>query len=474
MIRIPSQVNKQMINNNMRMMKMKYIKKLAVEALSLVVLLSTVCFPAFAATTSANIAASSESVNVGDKVTVTFNFSASETIYKVEMKGTYNSSILKFVSSNLSEAVVSGGNITATFGGSSTTSLLSIEFTAISAGDCTLAVSYSELSGLNGELGYPTANKTINVKNSSAMSSNANLSALTISAGTLSPAFNSNVTTYSVTVSNAVTQILVSATTQDTNAKWVVTGDKNMSVGSNSRVVKVTASNGTTKDYIINITREGDANAPIATNDDDILIDGVKYKLVNNLSGVNIPNGFEETTCIINGKENLAFKHKTVNMVLVCLNNESSGNMLFVFDQESNTYSGVLELTFQDKAYIVANDYSSEEIPENYIKKSISIQDLSVNAWQLENSNLSDFYLLYLINQDGEFGLYQYDSVELSMQRYISLPFDDSELVSQEAENENLANRLKTSQIVGGIFIGLSSLLVILLIISAVIFKKNR
>ncbi len=88
-------------------------------------------------------------------------------------------------------------------------------------------------------------------------SSNANLSALTVKEGTtaltLSPSFSSNVTSYYLTT--YASSIKVSATKEDSKAKVSGTGTKNLSVGSNTVTVSVTAEDGTPKDYVIHVTR---------------------------------------------------------------------------------------------------------------------------------------------------------------------------------------------------------------------------
>jgi len=91
------------------------------------------------------------------------------------------------------------------------------------------------------------------------LSSDATLSSLTVSAGTLTPAFNASITEYTVTVANSVSNITINATANDGNA--TVTGDtglQNLNVGSNEFTILVTAENGTTKTYKVIVTREQD------------------------------------------------------------------------------------------------------------------------------------------------------------------------------------------------------------------------
>ena len=96
-------------------------------------------------------------------------------------------------------------------------------------------------------------------------SANANLSALAITSGTLSPVFASSGTNYTATVRNNITSVTVTRTPADATATIQVTGGAALVVGSNTITVKVTAQDRTTiKTYRIIVTREA---APVAVND---------------------------------------------------------------------------------------------------------------------------------------------------------------------------------------------------------------
>lgn len=86
-------------------------------------------------------------------------------------------------------------------------------------------------------------------------SSNANLSNLGIKPYDFS-GFKSGTTTYSVTVPNDTTSVEVYATAQSSNAKVSGTGTKSLEIGTNKIDVMVTAEDGTTKTYTINITKQ--------------------------------------------------------------------------------------------------------------------------------------------------------------------------------------------------------------------------
>ncbi|PYE61985.1 DNA-binding beta-propeller fold protein YncE, partial [Aneurinibacillus soli] len=102
-----------------------------------------------------------------------------------------------------------------------------------------------------------------------AASSNADLSGLTLSSGTLSPVFASGTTTYTSSVANGVSSLIATANVYDSNATMTVNGAAvasgqasgaiNLSVGSNPITIVVTAQNGTSKTYTVTVTR---AQAP--------------------------------------------------------------------------------------------------------------------------------------------------------------------------------------------------------------------
>ncbi|PWK13487.1 cadherin-like beta sandwich domain-containing protein [Tumebacillus permanentifrigoris] len=105
-------------------------------------------------------------------------------------------------------------------------------------------------------------------------STNANLSSLTLSAGTLSPAFAAGTTSYTASVGNGVSSVAVTPTVADSTATVKVNGSAATSgsasaiplnVGSNTITVLVTAQDGsTTKSYTVTVTRAASVNANLS------------------------------------------------------------------------------------------------------------------------------------------------------------------------------------------------------------------
>jgi len=93
----------------------------------------------------------------------------------------------------------------------------------------------------------------------SPLSSNADLSSLSISAGTLVPGFSSGGVNYSVSVPYGVASVTVYATPEDGAATVQVSGGSSLAVGTNPVTVTVTAQNGSVKTYSIAVARSGPA-----------------------------------------------------------------------------------------------------------------------------------------------------------------------------------------------------------------------
>ncbi|MDR2663644.1 MAG: Mu-like prophage major head subunit gpT family protein [Treponema sp.] len=88
-------------------------------------------------------------------------------------------------------------------------------------------------------------------------SSNANLKTLTVSAGTLSPAFDPAVTSYAVNVAATVSSITVTGTPAESGAGVSANNGaaQSLATGPNVITITVTAQNGAVKTYTVTVTR---------------------------------------------------------------------------------------------------------------------------------------------------------------------------------------------------------------------------
>ena len=116
--------------------------------------------------------------------------------------------------------------------------------------------------------GTTTQTYTVNVNRAGALSNDASLSALTVSSGSLVPAFASATLIYADAVANAATSVTVTPTVAQANATIKVNGNTvasgsasaaiALAVGVNAITVVVTAQDGTTtQTYTVNVNRAG-------------------------------------------------------------------------------------------------------------------------------------------------------------------------------------------------------------------------
>ena len=147
---------------------------------------------------------------------------------------------------------------------------------AVVAGDLnntiTVTVTYTDGQG-TGKMLTSDATEAV-VAADVILSADADLSALTISAGTL-PAFAAATTSYAVDVDNDVASVTLTPTTSDTTASVTVAGTAvtsatasgaiTLNVGANAIAIVVTAQNGTEKPYTVTVTRAANTAPRITT-----------------------------------------------------------------------------------------------------------------------------------------------------------------------------------------------------------------
>ncbi len=140
----------------------------------------------------------------------------------------------------------------------------------LAVGDNTITIVASTADGL-------TKTYTVTVTRAEAtLSSDATLSALALSSGTLSPAFASTTTGYTDSVDNSTGSITVTPTSNESHASIAVNNTPvtsgsasqavTLNVGSNTVTVLVTAQDNSTKTYTVTVTRPAaPAEAPVIT-----------------------------------------------------------------------------------------------------------------------------------------------------------------------------------------------------------------
>ena len=132
----------------------------------------------------------------------------------------------------------------------------------------------------------------------STQSNNNNLSSLTFNTGSLYPAFNSSITTYTLEVASNVNSVNISAKADHDKAKVEGTGDVTLSTSSTKKEIIVTAEDGTKRTYTITINKKAAANE---TADDVVKYAGYKTNDTN-ISGFSIGSSVDSIVNSIKNK----------------------------------------------------------------------------------------------------------------------------------------------------------------------------
>ena len=445
-------------------------KKLGViiTLLTLCICLMTPQMHAKAASGKTTIAVSAGSLNIGQTVTVTAKaLSASGDSAYANMVLTYDAGILEFVSCN---ATYGGGGGSISVASDS----FSVTLKAISAGKASISLSATDgvIYGTEEELdsmagsstsvtvkneaaGSNTGNNSSagnngssgnngnagNGSNTAALSADNSLKALTISPGTLSPAFKGSTTKYTATVDNSVTSIAVSATPVNEKATIEsVTGNTNLAVGANVVQIVVKAENGTTATYKITVTRQaagttgsettttggenvddgnGDSETPEDTEEvdttetpvsaADVVINNTTYHIADNFTEEQIPADFTEATVHFRGTEcrGLTFNKGTISLIYLETDNvDATTGRFFIYDETRDVVYDFMKFTAGESSYVIPLLAPLDSVlPESYVQVSLQMPENTVmTAYQLpveDGEEASDFYIFYGVNQDG-------------------------------------------------------------------------
>ena len=282
---------------------------------------------------------------------------------------------------------------------------------------------------------------------------------MSVSPGTLSPAFSADTTSYSVSVGADVKELVVSATANDAKAKVSVSGNKKLKTGENTIQVTVTAESGDKRTYKIVCTKaakEGESTTAVNTTETGqetstetteteetedttettqeipaltVLIEGITYTFAQQAEGLTIPPEFVEVTSVYQEQEILAFAGPNEAIKLVCLLTPDGTPVWFMYDELTGGFLNYSEMNTTANRLFIIEAGDDVEIPEGYRSVELDLNGLVIPGFINEGN--SEIILVYAKKLNGEEGLYYYDTIENSFIRYIP-----EQQVSEEPDTE--------------------------------------
>ena len=280
-------------------------------------------------------------------------------------------------------------------------------------------------------------------------SGNNALSALTVSAGTLTPAFDPAVTEYTLSLPQGTEKLTLTATPSDSNATVQGDGELTLQEGENTLPLVVTAENGDTKTYTVTAKV---AQAPTLF----LNFSGAKLGVVKDVEGVTPPTGFTAAEPVSQGGDTLPLwvdangKHTLVYLV-----DEKGVAGFYLYSRTEGVLSPYLPLAYGGATYIYTGIPSEKASVPGLKAATVEAFSQTLSGWRYEDAALSDFVVLYLMDDGGQYGYYTYDSKNATLQRFSGAVFTDS--------GETLAVPMLYVYIAGGA----AALLLILMIVFA-------
>ena len=290
------------------------------------------------------------------------------------------------------------------------------------------------------------------------LSSNNALSTLTVSAGTLTPAFDPAVTEYTLSLPQGTEKLTLTATPSDSNATVQGDGELTLQEGENTLPLVVTAENGDTKTYTVTAKV---AQAPTLFLD----YNGQRLGVVKDVSQVTPPAGFAPAEPITYSGDTLPiWTDVSGKRTLVYLMDEkTSAQGFYLFSQTTGVQSPYLPILCGSVTYIYTDIPKELSSVPGLTPATVKAFGQTLNGWTYNDASLKDFCVLYLMDDAGSYGYYTYDSREETLQRFSGAVFTDS--------GETLAVPMLYVYIAGGAAL---VLLILLIVFASVAGSRGR
>ena len=383
---------------------------------------------------------------VGGNITVRVNINESSGLGSWEYSLDYDSSKLQLLSGNTHVVgyVSSEGQTSQSY---------TYTFRVKGTGSTTISVVNTAIASWDEVVTSPTDSTTINLVSRSEVEENYStdntLASLEVEGFSLSPEFNSDTTSYKVDADSDTTSVKVNAKANDDNAKVSGDGEIEVHEGSNTINVVVEAESGATKTYtiVVNVKEKDPINVEV--NKENLSV----VRKTDELQDL-VKDYFVETTVNINDEEVPAYKIESLNITLVALKDEKGNINFYIYDD--GKYTLYQELGNDNLTVHLLDD---GKYPSNYKKYTVKIDGEEYTIYKLNKD--SKYYLVYGENvETGKKGLYLYDSVDKTLQRYYT------------EEVDSLNDELRINSF---IIMGLTCLIVLLLIIFLIaLHTKNN
>lgn len=398
--------------------------KKAVKYLSLIICTFIISIN-YVKAASYDVTVTSKTVTIGNSVTLTikgndlagrFDLSSSNS----SVASLSNNSL--FIDNNSASITITAKSV-----GTTTITIIPTDVTAYDnntiTGNKTITITVKDKPTSNPSTGGNNSGTTTNTTPTKKKSTNNYLSSLTIEGYTLDKEFKKDETEYSIMVENDVNKIKINAQLDDSSAKVTGIGEVEVKEGINKLEIKVTAENGSTRIYTLNVTVK-------ELNSIEVTINKKKYTIIRKEGELEPPENYEKSSIKIGEEEVLCYINKNTKNIIIGLTDEKGVSKFYSYNEKTKEYTLYNGYNIGGMNINIL-EMPEELIPKGYIKVSFNYNNNKLDGYQYIKKNQtyaadekikgSDFYLIYGINEKtGEKTLYVYDKLEGTIQRFNS------------------------------------------------------
>ena len=292
-----------------------------------------------------------------------------------------------------------------------------------------------------------------------------NLATLSVSEGTITPAFSSETTKYSVSLPGDVTKITLSAKANDSKASVTGTGEKELVVGHNVFTVTCTAENGSDKKYVVDIYVD---ETPIVNT----TYNAKNLGVVRNQSEIAIPDSYEPTTMMLEGQEVQAYHSNVSQLTLVYMVNDAGEKNFYICD-ETGVVSLYNPVTILGRNVILYDLTDEEQVRENMTYQELVIDGVTLCGWVYDAPEYANYAHIPVMSEVGEKVIYQYEKSENCLQLYKEIVIEE-EIVEDIPEEVPAPWEVFLAEYYFYVIIGLAALVLILLITVIVLAATRK
>lgn len=295
------------------------------------------------------------------------------------------------------------------------------------------------------------------------LSSDSSLKSLSVSKGSLSPAFKTTTTSYKVSLPAGTESIKVSGTVNDASASVSGTGEKKLKPGNNTISIVVTAEDGTSTTYTIEAYVD---EKPLTT----IKFNGEELNVPASSDGAaKLSKAFSETKIKINNVDVPAWKSESLNLTLIYLEKDGKTNY-YIYDEKKQQVSSIYEpISVLGQNVIKVNIPIDLQTRKGMKFQEVEVDGVKFSGWVFEDKKYENYALIYVMNEGGKYQYYLYEKSQNTLQLYmntVAISQDDYDAYVEKMEKRQNTNMM--------IILGLGGVSVVLAGLCVYAFTRKK